>query len=327
MMQQDIRILVVDDDESLLSLLTQLLTEEGYQVTPASSGEQALEVFIKDPFPLVVSDIKMPGMSGIELLQKTKEIAPDTQVIIITSYATVETAISAIRSGVYDYMIKPFEDLELIVAVVNRAIEKIRLTKENRELLESLMKNKHELEQLNTILQSLAVKDGLTGLFNHRHFQEEMSREMSRCQRYGSTFSVVFIDIDHFKKYNDTNGHPSGDDLLRELAHLISARLRQTDLIARYGGEEFVLLLPSTTKPNALICAENIRQMIAEYPFPGKENQPLGCVSASMGVAGYPMDGAEVTALLKAADDALYRAKAAGRNRVCEAVPDGSKER
>ena len=323
MIQKDIRILVVDDDESLLSMLTQLLTEEGYQVTAASSGEEALDIFCKDSFPLVVSDIKMPGMSGIELLQKVKEIEPETQVIIITSYATVETAISAIRSGVYDYMIKPFEDLELIVAVVNRAAEKIRLTTENRVLLDSLMKNKHELEQLNTVLETLAVKDGLTGVFNHRYFQEEVAKEIVRCQRYSRVFSVIFLDVDHFKHYNDKNGHPSGDDLLRKLANLLSSRLRQIDVIARYGGEEFILLLPSTTRANALICAEDIRQMIAKYPFHGREGQPMGFVSVSVGVASFPKDGTEVPALLKAADDALYQAKASGRNRVCEAAPAG----
>ncbi|MGD1075664.1 MAG: diguanylate cyclase [Thermodesulfovibrionales bacterium] len=324
MVKQDIQVLVVDDDESLVGVLSQLLEGEEYKVTTASSAEEALEVFRRSPCPLVITDIKMHGMSGIELLQKLKELDADTQVIIMTSYATVDTSLAALRLGAYDYMIKPFEDIELVIAIVNRAVEKIGLTKENRTLLESLTRNKHELEQLNTTLQNLAVKDGLTGLYNHRFFQETIAKELARCQRYHCIFSLVFLDIDHFKKYNDANGHPAGDELLKKLAELMSARLRRTDMIVRYGGEEFVIMLPATAKPQALLCAENVRQMIAEYPFEGRQSQPLGFVSVSMGVASYPRDGADVAALVKSADDALYKAKGAGRNRVCEAgTPDG----
>lgn len=318
-MNKDIRILVADDDESLLGIFSQLLTEEGYEITTAHSGEQALEIFRGDPFPLVVSDIKMTGMSGIELLQKIKEIDADTLVIIMTSYATVDTAASALRLGAHDYIIKPFEDLELITAAISQAAEKIRLMKENKALLENLSRNKDELEQINTVLQNLAVRDGLTGLYNYRYFQEVIVKEIDRCKRYNYVLSLIFLDIDHFKTYNDTNGHPAGDELLKKLAAILLGRMRHPDIIVRYGGEEFVLLLPSTTKPNALICAEDIRRIIAEYPFDGRENQPLGFVSVSMGVADYPQDGTEAAALVKSADDALYRAKATGRNRVCGA--------
>lgn len=318
-MNKDIRILVADDDESLLGIFTQLLTEEGYEITTAHSGEEALEIFRGDPFPLVVSDIKMPGMSGIELLQKIKEIDADTLVMIMTSYATVDTAASALRLGAHDYIIKPFEDLELITTAISQAAEKIRLMKENKALLENLSRNKDELEQINTVLQNLAVRDGLTGLYNYRYFQEIIVKEIDRCKRYNCFFSLIFLDIDHFKKYNDTNGHPAGDELLKKLAAILSGRMRHPDIIVRYGGEEFILLLPSTTKQNALICAEDIRRIIAEYPFDGRETQPLGFVSVSIGVADYPQDSTEAAALVKSADDALYRAKAAGRNRVCGA--------
>ena len=321
MEKQDLQVLVVDDDESLVGVLSLLLGEEGYQVKTASSGEEALELFRAGSFPLVISDVKMPGMSGIELLQKIKALDGTTEVIIMTSYATLNVAISAFRSGAYDFMIKPFEDIELVVAIVNRAVEKISLTSENRGLLQDLTKKLYELEQINVVLRDLAVKDGLTGLYNHQYFQEAAAREVARCQRYGGVFSLLFLDIDHFKKYNDANGHPAGDELLKNLAELLLKRLRESDVVARYGGEEFVVLLPNTTKPNALICAEDMRRIVAGYPFEGRENQPLGFVSVSIGVASFPEDGGGLEALVKSADDALYQAKEAGRNRVCESVP------
>jgi len=125
--EEKIRVLVVDDEESLLAVLSQVLSKNGYEVTAAASGEEAWDIFQTDPFPLVITDIVMKEMTGIELLQKIKEMCPDTQVIIITSYASLDTAINALRSGAYDYLFKPFEDLEMISAVTARAVEKMRL--------------------------------------------------------------------------------------------------------------------------------------------------------------------------------------------------------
>jgi two-component system, cell cycle response regulator len=317
MAKEDISILVVDDDDSLLGVLSQLLQEDGYQVTTASSGEEALDRYRENHFPLVISDVKMPGMSGIALLQKIKEINSDGEVIIMTSYATLDIAVSALRLGAYDFLIKPFEDIELVIALVNRAADKIRLTRENRALLHDLKKKLNDLEQINAFLQNLAVRDGLTGLYNHQYFHEAIAKELARCQRSKGIFSLLFLDIDHFKNYNDTFGHPAGDLVLKKVAQLLSARFRESDVIARYGGEEFVVLLPGAPKQKALICAEDIRSMISAYPFEGRESQPLGFVSVSVGVATYPENGNVSEALLRSADSALYQAKTAGRNKIC----------
>lgn len=313
----DYRILVVDDEESLRDIMTQVLSEAGYEVTALESGEKALEAFQKNPYPLVITDIRMQGMSGIQLIQEIKQLQPDTQVIIMTSHASLDTAIMAIQSGAYDYLMKPFEDLQLISAVVQRAVEKAILIEEKRRLMETLKKNNEQLEHVNRILKELAIRDGLTGLYNHRYFQEALTMELARSRRHERTFSLIFMDVDFFKKYNDTHGHLQGDQLLATLGKILKDRLRFTDIVARYGGEEFVALLPETSKGNARRLAENLRQCVADHPFPGAEVQPLGRVTVSMGVAAFPEDGTDSPTLIQCADQALYQAKRNGRNTVC----------
>jgi diguanylate cyclase (GGDEF)-like protein len=315
-MRSGFRILVVDDEESLRSMLSEVLTDDGYEVTSAENGEQALEIFRKSPFPVVITDILMPGVNGIDLLQEIKKSFPDTQVIIMTSHASLETAINALRSGAYDYLVKPFEDLELISAVVNRAVEKIGLIEKNNELIEKLEKKNRDLERVNDILKEMAIRDGLTGLYNHRYFHEALSMELLRSQRHDHIFSLLFMDLDKFKQYNDSHGHPEGDNLLRTFVQIVKSHLRGSDVIARYGGEEFVIILPETRKDLAVKVAESIRGEVADYPFLGRETQPFGMVTVSIGISTFPEDGSDASSLLRCADRALYGAKQRGRNLV-----------
>jgi diguanylate cyclase (GGDEF)-like protein len=311
------RILVVDDDESLRGILNQVLTEDGHEVVTAGSGEEALEAFRKEFYPLVISDIMMGKMSGMELLKEIKLLHPETQVVIMTSHATIDTVVTAIRAGAYDYLIKPFEELELISNVATRALETIRLTEDNRSLLLRLKYKNQELEGANALLKEMSIRDGLTGLHNHRYFQERLAFEIYRSQRNGRIFSVIFMDVDFFKRYNDTHGHPEGDKLLIELSNFLTECLRKSDFLARYGGEEFVAFLPETSKARAFQVAELVRQKVAEHPFPGKDTQPLGKITISLGVAAFPEDGNDDSTLMKRADQALYQAKESGRNKVC----------
>lgn len=310
------RILVADDEESLRSVTNQVLTGDGHEVTLASSGEEALEAFLKQPFPLVITDIKLGDMSGLELLQKIKQVRQDTQVVIMTTGESLNAAMDAMRTGAYDYMIKPFDDTEVISKVAGRAMEKIRLTEENRSLLAKLKKKSEELEFANKALRELSIRDGLTGLYNHRYFQETIATEIFRSRRYSRTFSLLFMDIDLFKKYNDVNGHPEGDKLLITLSRILVENLRSSDFVARYGGEEFVMILPETPKKSAFGVADEIRRKIADHPFDGREALPQGKVTVSMGVASYPEDGRDVSSLILIADQALYQAKAQGRNKI-----------
>ncbi len=311
------RILVVDDEASIRAVLTEVLTDDGFSVTQAANGLEALAVLEDVTHPLVITDIKMPEMTGIELLQKIKQTIPRTEVIIITSYASLDTAITALRYGAYDYLFKPFEDIKLISAAASRAIEKVRLKRQNQRLLKVLKQKNIQLKKANKTLKWLARRDGLTGLYNHRYFQELLKAELTRGVRYHQYFSVAFLDLDHFKQYNDTNGHQQGDQLLRILAKVLNSCLRESDVLARYGGEEFAIILPSTTRGEALAVAEKIRGRVERYPFKGQESQPSGFVTVSIGISTFPDDGKDNAALMEKADQALYTAKESGRNRVC----------
>ena len=316
-MKSGLPVLIADDEPSMRSMLSQLLQEEGYQVIEAENGDDALEKFKQYPSPLVITDIRMPGLNGVELLQEIKRIKPGTLVIIITSHASIDSVLTALRAGAYDYLTKPFEDISQVMSVVGRAAEQIDLTTKNIYLIDKLKKSNQELEKLNNIFKELSIRDGLTGLYNHRKFQEALALETERGRRYQRTFSLLFFDVDYFKKYNDSYGHLEGDRLLQTLAQLINKRMRKNDLLARYGGEEFVVLLPETPMPQALHLAENIRIIIAEHLFPGRESMPGGNVTVSIGVANFPDDGKDGPSLVKIADRKLYQAKHSGRNRVC----------
>lgn len=162
--------------------------------------------------------------------------------------------------------------------------------------------------------QMLAITDGLTGLYNHRHFQGRLNEELARAQRYKHNLSLFFLDVDYFKQYNDLNGHIKGNEVLRLIAHLIRANQRQSDFAARWGGEEFAVIMPETNKQQALNSAERLRARVEEADFENKEKQPLGKITISVGIATFPDDGLTSEDLCQAADEALYKAKNTGRN-------------
>lgn len=175
--------------------------------------------------------------------------------------------------------------------------------------------------QLYQKLEELAITDGLTGLFNRRHFQEALEHECQRAQRYGTNLSLLMIDLDFFKKFNDANGHPAGDRLLQQIARIISENTRNVDVTARYGGEEFVIILPDSDSAASMVVAKRILASVASRIFEGQESQPGGRVTLSVGLAAYPEHTPDPDQLLEMADQALYQAKKLGRNQIVAAVP------
>ncbi len=163
----------------------------------------------------------------------------------------------------------------------------------------------------------IAITDDLTGLHNHRHLVQQLSVEMARTQRYFRPLALVMLDIDHFKQYNDTNGHLKGNDILRKIGEIIKQNIRQTDIAARYGGEEFSVIMPETSALTGKTIAERLRKAIESCPFKDMKSQPGGRLTASLGIAAYPENAASAHDLIDEADRALYSAKEAGRNRVC----------
>ena len=173
-----------------------------------------------------------------------------------------------------------------------------------------------ELQAANLRLAEISIRDEMTQLFNFRHFKLELAKEHERAWRYQGIYSILFCDVDHFKHYNDRNGHPAGDEVLRKVGEIILKSARNTDLVARYGGEEFVVLCPEVGCDNAKFLAERIRTNIEKYAFAFAEFQPLKAVTLSIGIASYPDAGDKSEIVLKAADEAVYTSKREGRNRV-----------
>ena len=287
-------ILVADDELAIRSLVGELLTDEGHVVTLAEDGEDALEKFKKEWHEIVFSDIRMPKMTGIELLGEIKKMTELTQFIIMTSHASIDNSIAALKKGAFDYILKPFDDLEVVVDAANRAIANLSAIREQQYLLNTLSRQNEELGTLNKKFRELAIRDGLTGLFNHRHGEDRLADEVDRARKFNRNLSLLFIDLDNFKFFNDKHGHLAGDEVLHSLGKLMSGATRDSDTLARWGGEEFIIIAPETNEQQACQLAETIRKLVAAYAFPHADQQPLGHVSLSIGVATMS-DGASLT--------------------------------
>ncbi len=288
---EKIKILVVDDAEVMRNLLTGVLTDSGYEVKAVSTGEKALGEIKEDDYDVVVTDLKMPGMNGIEVIKEAKQINRDICIIAITAYPSVKSAVEAMREGAYDYITKPF-DIEEIRLVVRRAAERYFLLKEAGQ---------------KEFYRELAISDGLTGIYNHRHFHEVLPREIERAKRYSQPFCLLLLDIDDFKKYNDTHGHLAGDKLLMNIARILVATTRNVDIVFRYGGEEFVVILPQVGKQGGVSSAKRILKLI---------KQKLS-VTASIGVTSFLEDGVSKDELINQADSAMCQVKKLGKDRIC----------
>jgi len=296
-----VRILVVDDEEIVCDMLFDALSQAGYTVKTAKDGSDAIAQIENEPFEIVITDLKMPGMSGMELLQRVQKINPDICVLIITAYSTIESAVGAMKQGAYDYICKPFE-LEEMKVVVEKAVERQRLLHESRMV-------KH--------YKHLSITDGLTKVYNHRYFHEFLDRELQRARRTSSTFTLLFADVDNFKQYNDVNGHLAGDEILRELAPIFLKTTRKTDFVARYGGEEFAIILPDTATEGSLNVARHIMQAIRINKWMYTESLPCKTITLSIGVVSYSKDALLKEELIGKADEAMYHAKKTGKNKIC----------
>jgi two-component system cell cycle response regulator len=294
------KILVVDDEEVVRRMVVDSLRHQGYDVCEAGDGVTALECLERQTFELVLTDIVMPRMDGLTLVKTASRRGYRAAYVVMTAYGSVDSAVEAMKSGAADYLPKPFP-LELLRLVVARTLHAQRLAERARQA---------------DLYEKLAQTDGLTELNNYRFFQQRLGVELNRAQRFERPLSLIMLDLDHFKVYNDVHGHQAGDQALRQLARLLRHSSRGYDLVARYGGDEFAVILPEAGKKRGAEVAERIRGCVETADIGGDGQAPGGHFTASLGIASFPEDATEKGELIRKADLALYHAKTCGGNRV-----------
>lgn len=291
-------ILIVDDDLSIRDAMHEYIDLSGYRASVASSAEEALDVLSASVVEVVITDILLPGMNGLALTDHIKR-NHDVDVIVMTGYSTEYSYEEAISKGASDFVFKPVRFEELLLRL-KRVLNERHLNQERVQMLEKLKK--------------LSITDGLTQLFNSRHFYSQLKGEIERVNRYGHKLSLLLLDIDNFKEYNDTHGHLEGDKVLLRIGRIIRACLRKMDTAYRYGGEEFTVILPGTHAEEAATVAERLRAAVAAEDFFDVTGTGVR-ITISIGVTQYSQEEA-ISSFVQRADQAMYQSKQGGRNMV-----------
>jgi diguanylate cyclase (GGDEF)-like protein len=291
------RILLAEDEKMTAAVMGRTLTSWGHEVTVAADGPAAWRLSQEEHFPVILADWMMPGLDGLELCRRVRGLAGRsyTYFVMFTGRAGFEDRLEALAAGADDFLGKPFDPRELVARL---------------EIARRLLAIQDELERKNVALRELATTDELTGLKNRRSFFETLESHFALASRQRSPLSLVLLDVDHFKSYNDTFGHPAGDDLLRRLADVLRCTTRAHDTVARHGGEEFAVLLPATGAVVARGLAGRLQETIERRDWP---HSP---VTASFGVTTMTLQTGNALELVDQADRALYASKRSGRNRV-----------
>ena len=286
-------VLCVDDDPGIRGLLHEIITRLGHSTITAADGIDALEKLEDGHFDIVITDISMPRMDGVELIKKIITDYDDVDVIVITAYEMTYKYTDIIALGASDFISKPFNINEL-EAKLNRVLRE---------------------RQLRAELRSLSTRDGLTGLYNRRYFDENLEHEVSRALRQNYSLYLLFIDVDGFKAYNDKFGHQRGDRLLRELSAIIRDNIRKdVDSAYRYGGDEFAVILPHASRQQAFMVAQRLLSSLSK--------RSVSSNGLSIGLTKLEDSGEtlkkNLESLIRKADQAAYRAKINGGNQVCD---------
>ncbi len=288
------QVLLVDDDPVMLRLTRAMLESGGYTTRLATTGQEALAVIQEDCPHYLLTDWMMPGLTGPELCRAVRQmdLPHYLYILMLTAKTGSNFLVEGLDAGADDFLTKPVKQGELLARM--KAGARV-LTLEQR-------------------LNQLVRSDPLTGIYNRRAFHDQAQREFQRVRRYKGKLSVVMVDIDYFKRINDTYGHPAGDLVIKQVAKVLQSSLRSTDYVCRFGGEEFCAILTETREEDAAIWADRVRMALSRLEIPvGKETIKI---TASMGVAGVLDDTKDIDTLIDAGDQALLVAKQSGRDRV-----------
>ncbi len=290
-MSDEFNILVVEDDENIFKALNKIFIGDRYKLWRVTTGKEALNLIKEIHFIAVISELHIADMDGIELIKRIRKIDPHVNIIVLTAYSFANLAVKALEAGAYAYLLKPLnsEELKLI----------LRRSVESTCLLIQVGKKKY--------YQDISILDGLTSVYNHRHFHEILEWQIDHMKRFPQAFSLFIIDIDDFKEYNDTHGHVEGDKVLHNVAQLLVTLTRDTDTVFRYGGEEFTVIMPQTPNQQA--------QLVGQRLIEGVRRQ--SAITISIGLSTFPDDTHVKEDLFVKADKALYRAKRMGKDKMC----------
>ncbi len=293
------KILAVDDDPESLKMLKKALEWEGYEVEVAMSGNEALLKISEWSPHLVLLDVNMPGLDGLETLKLLRESNEYISTLFVSGKSNADDVISGLDAGADDYICKPFNPRELL--------SRIRCQLRIKDI-------RDELTRANARLNELVDKDDLTGLFNMRSLYQKLDYELERSSRYGRSVAVVMMDMDHFKSVNDENDHLFGSYVLSEVGKIINENMRKVDFAARYGGDEFLIVLTETNVEGARTFCERLRVMIEKSTFKNDQHEKKLTSSLGFAITRAGSTAVDARTLVRYADRALYTSKEKGRN-------------
>ncbi len=311
------KILIVDDEVYVGKFLSDFIAtiNPEIQIKSIQKASECIRTFEEYEPDIILLDIHLGDGNGIDILRELKNRGGRFEVLMISGNASLEDAVQAIKYGAYDFLLKPFSDLQILEKSIVRAIDSINLKIQNEQLLSELSQKNFQLEEMNKRLHSLSVSDDLTGLYNMRFMNEFVTKEIIRAKRYNRTFAIILLDLDSLKSTNDRYGHLAGSMLIKSVADLLMGMVRKSDTVARFGGDEYLVFADELNYESAKSVGERIRENIEKLKINFEGNDIS--TTASVGIACFPDDGSDFRQLFAAADSAMYYSKNNGKNRVC----------
>jgi two-component system cell cycle response regulator len=307
MTEEDLaRILLVEDTEVDAAIVESALEGEPYKLQKVDRGKDVFSIIKQERTDLILLDVILPDMDGFEICRLLKREHKEIQVVIVTCLDDLESKIKGVELGADDFLVKP---------VIGREL---------KARIKTLLEKKVHMDSLRTHYEEALDRsqvDWLTGLYNHGYFQQFLGYELKRAFDQGFPVSLIMIDVDDFKHYNDTLGHLAGDAILREMGQVVRNSIREVDFAARYGGEEFAVVLPYVHRDNAVIVAKRIHNALTSHEFFHDESIKIGNPTVSMGIAVFPEEASDKAELIIQADSMLYLAKQSGKNQFRIAEP------
>jgi two-component system cell cycle response regulator len=307
MTEEDLaRILLVEDTEVDAAIVESALEGEPYKLQKVDRGKDVFSIIKQERTDLILLDVILPDMDGFEICRRLKREHKEIQVVIVTCLDDLESKIKGVELGADDFLVKP---------VIGREL---------KARIKTLLEKKVHMDSLRTHYEEALDRsqvDWLTGLYNHGYFQQFLGYELKRAFDQGFPVSLIMIDVDDFKHYNDTLGHLAGDAILREMGQVVRNSIREVDFAARYGGEEFAVVLPYVHRDNAVIVAKRIHNALTSHEFFHDESIKIGNPTVSMGIAVFPEEASDKAELIIQADSMLYLAKQSGKNQFRIAEP------